>query len=147
MHAMQPAHARLRRFAYTGPGPCSPRALPPSPGTAPSSCRCPLRHRSVDGEAVEQAVAARALQIGLAVATIRAARGMRRILGFRSVIVAQSLPVVVPDHCRACAALGPVATGAVFTGGKRSPVRLRAGQDVVAGGGFGAAGHPPPPLV
>src|SRR4029079_15688715 len=94
----------------------------------------PPPHRSVDGEAIEQAVAARALQIGLAAAAIRAARGMRRIPGLRRVIVAQSLPVVVPDHGRASAALGPVAAGAVFTGRKRPPVRLRAGQDVVAVG-------------
>src|SRR3954468_17114932 len=66
---------------------------------------------------------------------------MGRIPGLRCVIVAQSLPVVVPDHGRACAALGPVATGAVFTGGKRPSVRLRAGQDVVAVGRFGAAVH------
>src|SRR3954454_19793669 len=124
---MQPAHARLRRFAYAGHGAmrAALAALKPScGGTAATSCRCPARHRSVDGEAVEQAVAARALQIGLAAAAVRTARGMRRIPGLRSVIVTQSLPVVVPDHCRASTALGPVAAGAVFTGGKRPSVRL-----------------------
>src|SRR5262245_11674521 len=93
----------------------------------------------VDGEAVEQAVAARALQVGLAAAAVRAARGMRRVPGLGCVVVAQSLPVVMTDHRRAGAALRPVAAGAILTGRKRPPVGLRTGQNVVAIGCVGAA--------
>src|SRR3977135_2139544 len=95
--------------------------------------------RLVGGEAEEQAVAAGALQCALAAAAIGATRGMRRIPGFRSIVVAQALPVVVADHRRTCPTLGPVAAGAVFAGRERPSVRRRAGQHVMPIRGFGAA--------
>src|SRR5262245_32928172 len=106
------------------------------PAGSDKFCRRPHGSRtkelgSVDGEAVEQAVAARALQVGLAAAAVRAARGMRRVPGLGCVVVAQSLPVVMTDHRRAGAALRPVAAGAILTGRKRPPVGLRTGQHVV----------------
>src|SRR5437016_11555757 len=86
---------------------------------------------SVRREAVEQAVAAGALEIVLAAAAVRPSRGMRRVPGLRRVVVAQALPVVMPDHRGALAALGPVAAGAILTGRERGAVGLRSGQDVV----------------
>src|SRR6185436_99275 len=87
--------------------------------------------RLLRGEAIEQAGAARALEIVLAAAAIRPARGVRRVPGLRGVVVAESLPVVVADHRRALAALRPVAAGAVLAGRERGAVGLGAGQDVV----------------
>src|SRR5689334_3116401 len=80
------------------------------------------------GEAIEQAVAPRALEIVLTAAAVRAARGMRRVPGLRCVVVAQALAIVMADHRRALTVLCPVATGAVVAGRKRGPIRLRAGQ-------------------
>src|ERR671919_583144 len=68
---------------------------------------------SVGREAVEQAVAAGALQRFLAAA---AARGVRRVPGFGGRIVAQTHPVVMTDHRRPVAAAGPVAAGPVLAG-------------------------------
>src|SRR5499427_5592935 len=82
-------------------------------------------------EAVEEAVASGALQIVLATAAVGPARGMRRVPRLRRVVVAQPLPVVMADHRRALAALGPVAAGAILAGRERGTVRLRARQDVV----------------
>src|SRR5262245_8795089 len=106
------------------------------PAGSDEFCRRPHGSRtkelgSVDGEAIEQAVAAGALQVGLAAAAVRAARGMRRIPGLGFGVVAQSLPVVMTDHRRAGAALRPVAAGAILAGRERPPVGLRAGQHVV----------------
>src|SRR4029450_11365194 len=57
--------------------------------------------RLLRDEAVEEAVAAGALQIVLTAAPVRPARGMRRVPGLRRVVVAQPLPVVMTDHRRA----------------------------------------------
>src|SRR5262249_61360783 len=102
------------------------------PAGSDKFCRRPRGSRtnelgSVSGEAIEQAVAAGALQIGLAAAAVRAARGMRRVPGLGFGVVAQSLPVVMTDHRRAGAALRPVAAGAILAGRERPPVRLRTG--------------------
>src|SRR2546426_431274 len=87
--------------------------------------------RLLRGEAVEEAVAAGALQIALAAAAVRAAGGMRRVPGLRHVVVAQALPVGVADHRPALAAVGPVAARAVVAGREGGAVRLGAGEDVV----------------
>src|SRR6266436_9136036 len=87
--------------------------------------------RLLRGEAVEEAVAAGALQITLAAAAVRAARGMRRVPGLRHVVVAQALPVGVADHRRALTALRPVAARAIVAGREGGAVRLGAGEDVV----------------
>src|SRR5436309_101927 len=52
----------------------------------------------IRGEAIEQAVAAGAAQIGLAATAVRAARGMRRVPRFRGIVVAQALAVMMADH-------------------------------------------------
>src|SRR5919109_4019984 len=96
----------------------------------------PGLRRSVGREAVEQAVAAGALQRLLAAA---AARGMRRVPGFGGRIVAQAHAVVMADHRGPVAAAGPVAAGPVLAGRERGAVRLRAGQDVVPVGAVAAA--------
>src|SRR3979411_2461084 len=90
--------------------------------------------RLVGGEGEEQTVAAAgARQVGVAAAAIGATRGMRRIPGFRSIVVAQALPVVVADHRRTCLTLGPVAAGAVFAGRERPSARPRARHAVMPG--------------
>src|SRR5262245_57612966 len=61
------------------------------------------------GEAVEQTVAARALQVGLAAPAIRSARRVRRIPRQHRRRGVEALAVVVADHGGAGAALGPVA--------------------------------------
>ena len=90
----------------------------------------------VGGEAVEQAGAAGRLQRGGAAA----ARRMRRVPRLRRGVVAQAHAVVVTDHGRAFAALGPVAAGHVLAGGERGAVGLRAGEDVVLVDGVEPAG-------
>src|SRR4051812_477340 len=85
----------------------------------------------VDREAVEQAVAAGALQVGLAAAAVGPTGRMRRIPGFHGRAFVEALPVMVPDDRRSCSALGPVAAGLVLAGGEGGAVRLRAGQDVM----------------
>src|SRR5882724_6203019 len=82
-------------------------------------------------ETVEEAVAPGALQVVLAAATIGPARRMRRVPGFRRVVVPQALAIVVADHRRALTALRPVAAGAVLADRKRGAVRLGTRQDVV----------------
>src|SRR5262249_49619575 len=82
-------------------------------------------------EAVEQPVAAGALEIVLAAAAVRAARRVRGVPRLRGVVVAQTLSVVMADHRRALAALRPVAAGAIVAGRERGAVGLRAGEDVV----------------
>src|SRR5438309_313373 len=121
----RPVAARPSRF-YNGGAPAD-RVLQ----VRPSPRRQGAAVRLFRGEAVEQAVAAGALEIVLAAASVRARRGMRRVAGLRRVVVAQALPVVLADHRGALAALGPVAAGAILTGRERGVVGLRAGQDVV----------------
>src|SRR5215467_15028647 len=82
-------------------------------------------------DAVEEAVTSSALQIVLAAAAVRPARGMRRVPRLRRVVVAQSLPVVMADHRGALSALGPVAAGAILAGREGGAVRLRAGEHIV----------------
>src|SRR5258708_24976811 len=69
---------------------------------------------SVHREAVQQAVAAGALEIVLAAAAARAARRVRGVPRFRCRVVAQALAVVMTEHGGALRAAGPVAAGAVF---------------------------------
>src|ERR1044072_1510991 len=85
----------------------------------------------VRGEAVDQAVAARALGVGLAAAAARSARGMRRVPRLRGRALVEPGAVRVTDHRGAGAVLGPVAAGAVVRAGERRAVRLRAGEDVM----------------
>src|SRR5262245_18922318 len=86
---------------------------------------------SVRREAVEQHVAAGALEVVLAAAAVRSARRMRRVPRLRGVVVAQADAVDVADHRGALPALGPVAAGLVVAGRNRGAVRLRAGQCVI----------------
>src|SRR4030095_2043006 len=86
---------------------------------------------SIDGEAVEQTITARAPQGLLAAATARAARLVRRIPGFGGIVVAQALAVVMADPRRTLAAARPVATGHIIATSKRPTICLRAGQDIV----------------
>src|SRR5438132_2907823 len=86
---------------------------------------------SVRREAVEQAVAAGALEIVLAAAAVRPARGMRRVPGLRLDRVAQAFAVDVAEHRGALGAAGPVAAGAILAGTERGAVHLRAGERVV----------------
>src|SRR5262249_20286546 len=97
------------------------------------------RQRLVRREAVQQAVAAGALEIGLAAAAVRSARRMRRVPRLRRVVVAQALAVVMADHGGALPALAPIAAGPVIARRKGAAVRLRAGQHVVPVGRVGAA--------
>ena len=83
-------------------------------------------------EAVQQAVAAGALEVGLRAAAIRPARGMRAVPGFRGVVVAQADAVGMAEHRRALRAARPVLAGAVLAGRERGAVGLRSRQDVMA---------------
>src|SRR5262249_60604660 len=76
-------------------------------------------------------VAAGTPQMALTAAAFRTARGMRRVPGPRRLVVAQALPVVMAEHRRPLAALGPVAAGPILAGRERGAVRLGARQDVV----------------
>src|SRR5438105_15449413 len=78
-----------------------------SPGVNPGGSEC-ARRASVRREAVEQAVAAGALEIVLAAAAVRPARGMRRVPGLRLDRVAQAFAVDVAEHGGALGAAGPV---------------------------------------
>src|SRR5438552_17308196 len=98
------------------------------------------------GEAVEEAVAAGALEIVLAAAAVGPARGVRRVPGLRRVVVAQALPIVMADHRRPLAAPRPVAAGAVIAGRERGAVGVRAGQAVVPAGCVATAGDQLPCL-
>src|SRR5439155_447255 len=120
----RPVAARPSRF-YNGGAPAA-RVLQVRP--SPRCQRAAVR--LFRGEAVEEAVAAGALEIVLAAAAVGPARGVRRVPGLRRVVVAQALPIVMADHRRPLAALRPVAAGAVIAGCERGAVGLRAGQDV-----------------
>src|SRR5882757_32935 len=87
---------------------------------------------SVGREAIHQAVAAGALEVVLRTAAIGATRGMRRVPGFRGVIVAQADAVDMPEHGGSLRAARPVLAGAVLTGCKGRSVCLRSRQHVVA---------------
>src|SRR6059058_5360641 len=121
----RPVAARPSRF-YNGGAPAD-RVLQVRP--SPRCQRAAVR--LFRGEAVEEAVAAGALEIVLAAAAVGPARGVRRVPGLRRVVVAQTLPIVMADHRRPLAALRPVAAGAVIAGRERGAVGLRTGQDVV----------------
>src|SRR5213593_4984185 len=121
----RPAAARPSRF-YNGGAPAD-RVLQ----VRPSPRRQRAAVRLFRGEAVEEAVAAGALEIVLAAAAVGPARRVRRVPGLRRVVVAQALSIVMADHRRPLAALRPVAAGAILAGRERGAVRLGAGQDVV----------------
>src|SRR5205085_7139199 len=87
---------------------------------------------SVRGEAIQQPVAAGALQVGLAAAAVRSARGMRGVPRQHRRGVVEALAIVMADHRGALRAFGPVAAGAVVGAREGGTVRLRAGEDVVA---------------
>src|SRR5689334_9345226 len=82
---------------------------------------------SVRGEAIEQAGAARGLELILAAA----ARAVRRVPRLHVPGVLQPLQVVVPDDRRAVAALRPVAAGSVAARSREHALRVGAGEDVV----------------
>src|SRR5438045_8836362 len=86
---------------------------------------------SIGREAIQQAVAARALEIILGAATAGTAGWMRRIprLGGRALV--EPGAVGMPYHCHPLTALGPVAAGTVVSSRKRRSIRLRAGENVV----------------
>src|SRR5260221_1851944 len=90
-------------------------------------------NRLIRCETIQQAVAAGALEFGLRAAAVGPARGMRRVPGFRDVVVAQADAVGMPDHRRALRRTRPVLAGAVVAGGKRRAVRLRSRQHVMPG--------------
>src|SRR5882672_10440735 len=95
------------------------------PGGSPGLfCAC---WKLLRGEAVEQAGAARGLELVLATA----ARAVRRVPRLHVARVLQALQVVVADDRRAVAALGPVAAGGVAAGGGVQAHRVGAGEDVV----------------
>src|SRR3989454_4554559 len=121
----RPAAARPSRF-YNGGAPAD-RVLQ----VRPSPRRQRAAVRLFRGEAVEEAVAAGALEIVLAAAAVGAARRMRRVPGLRRVVVTQALPVVMPDHRGALTARGPVAARTILSGRERGAVRLGSRQDVV----------------
>ena len=75
----------------------------------------------IGGEAIEQAVAAGAAEVRLAAPAFRTAREMRGVPRPRLGIVAQTLPVDMPDHRRALSAARPVVAGLVLTRGKARP--------------------------
>src|SRR5215204_6168284 len=85
----------------------------------------------VRGKAVEQAVAARAFQRVLAAAAAGPARGMRRVPGFRGVVVAQALAVMMADHGGALGAARPVLAGHVGVACDCPTVGRGPGQNVV----------------
>src|SRR5207245_9742280 len=114
----RPAAARPSRF-YNGGAPAD-RVLQ----VRPSPRRQRAAVRLFRGEAVEEAVAAGALEIVLAAAAVGPARGVRRVPGLRRVVVAQALPIVTADHRRPLAALRPVAAGAVTAGSDPRAGRL-----------------------
>src|SRR5262245_57656237 len=113
-------------------GMTKPRGIPPGPllkrgWHAPVSRELCL----VGSEAVEQAVTARASQIRLAAAALRATRRVRRIPRPRRGVIAQAFAVDVPDHRGTLGAACPVAAGPVLARREGTPIHLRAGQNVV----------------
>src|SRR6478609_7154880 len=96
-----------------------------SPGEAKRNPGTTIRLRaSVRREAIQQSIAASALQVGLRAAAVRTARGVRGVPGLRGVIVAQPDAVGMTDHRRALRRARPVLAGAILAGRKRRPVRL-----------------------
>src|SRR5262245_32962857 len=89
------------------------------------------RRLSLRREAVEQPVATRARQVGLAASAVRSARGMRGIPRQHGRRGIEALAVVMSHHGGTSGTLGPVAARAIFTGRECGAVGLRAGQDVV----------------
>src|SRR6266481_4149886 len=83
-------------------------------------------------EAIQQAVAAGALEVGLRAAAIRPARGMRTVPGFRRVIVAQADAVGMSKHRRTLRAARPVLAGAILARCECGAVGLRSRQHVMA---------------
>src|SRR5439155_10467997 len=79
----------------------------------------------VGREAVEQAVAAGALEIVLAAAAVRPARGMRRIPRLGLDGLGQAFAVDMAEHRGALVAAGPVAAGAVLAGAERGAGQRR----------------------
>src|ERR1700674_3289058 len=71
---------------------------------------------SIRGKTIQQAVAAGALEVGLRTAAVRPARGVRRVPGFRGVVVAQPDAVGVPEHGGTLRRTRPVLAGAVVAG-------------------------------
>ncbi len=80
---------------------------------------------SIDGKAVEQAVASGALQIFLAAAS----GAMRRVP--RGGILTATRAVVVAHSGTAFTVARPILAGCVLTARRRCSVQLRTGQDVV----------------
>src|SRR5471032_2571346 len=127
--------AHLRMTAGWGPYQ-TPTSLRPRLSSAP---RCEVRraalrpgHESIRREAIHQAVTAGAFEIGLRAAAVGPARGMRRVPGFRGVVVAKANAVGMSDHRRTLRAARPVLAGAVVGARERRAVRLRSRQHVMA---------------
>src|SRR5215510_10296445 len=95
----------------------------------------PRVQRSVGGEAVEQAGAARGLKLVLAAA----ARAVCRVPRLHMPGVLEAGAVVVADNGRAFVALGPVAAGGIAAGCRVAAVRVGAGENVVGVGCVAAA--------
>src|SRR5215218_3078251 len=89
--------------------------------------RRPITSRSVRDEAVDQAGAARSLEVVLAAA----ARAVRRIPLLHMPEVVQAGAIVMSDDRRALAALGPVAAGRIAAGRRIAALRVGSGEDVV----------------
>src|SRR5574341_2395080 len=101
----------------------------------PARAHLPRMDSSVDGEAVEQAVPACALEVLLAAT----ARPVCRVPG-RGVL-APALAIVVAHLGAPLAVLGPVAAGVVLAGWERRAIQLRASDDVVHVGRVAAPVH------
>src|SRR5258708_16362287 len=84
-------------------------------------------------EAIQQAVAAGALEVGLRAAAIRPARGMRTVPGFRRIVVAQADAVGMTHDRRTLRAARPVLAGAIIARRECGAVRLRSREHVIAG--------------
>src|SRR5262245_61987490 len=110
----------------------------PSASLPPAATRRQMRsanaHASVliHSEAVHQAIAAGAPQVGLGASAILSARRVRRVPRFGRLVVTQSLAVSVPQHYRALCAARVVPAGTVVASGEGGAVGLRTREDVVA---------------
>src|SRR5438552_15101552 len=93
----------------------------------------------VCGEAVEQAVAAGRVQIGLAAAALGAARGVRRIPGMRRRRIIQARAVDMADDRGTLRAARPVLAGLVLARRTGAAIWHRAGQRVMLVGRIAAA--------
>src|ERR1043165_7850083 len=96
-----------------------------------ASSRRVMANRSLTREAIEQPVAARALQVVLAAAAVRTTRGMGGIPRQHRRRIVEALTIMMTDHRGARGALAPVAAGALVRAGEGGTIGLRAGQDVV----------------